>query len=518
MTIASHGYDGTLDEADFARLMELVGRPPVVAGPTDLLVEPVAGARAVTLRPGTAYATGVAVDLDDTDGTPRLSLPTPTDGQFFLIVLRRDWTANNADPDAGDLIDGSSLEVLSGNTTENVAPAAPPTVLPALAAEPGVRSDQPLAWVWATSASTEVTVWDLRTWPEAWERVPNIAARDAIPADRLYVGKRVLVDATGQTWRRGATTWNLEGLTPCTSTTRPAEPYLDMLIFETDTKQFGYWDGGTWVFPSRDASALTSGTVDVSRLPSSVQRAAAEAGVDEERLGRAAKNMDKGDCNAIGTTGFYRGSAMANAPTADWVFLLVIRHDDTYVRQVAFHFFSAKVWIRHKDGGTWSGWTYVPNAGDLNGGYLDGRYYREDEINSFRSNDNIDIGRITHSSYNGGGRNGFWQGYLPDNYYGKSQTNSEIENRINARGFRTMAVAYLSIMSANGSRNSASVTYPSGRFNGSPYPMVTPYSSTPDNCAVSVTNASNSGCTVVLSRKDNAGGPTAVWFAAFEPA
>ena len=35
--------------------------------------------------------------------------------------------------------------------------------------------------------------------------------------------------------------------TICTSATRPSGPYTGQMIYETDTKNFFIYDGGTWV-------------------------------------------------------------------------------------------------------------------------------------------------------------------------------------------------------------------------------------------------------------------------------
>lgn len=85
-----------------------------------------------------------------------------------------------------------------------------------------------------------------------------------------------------------------------------------------------------------------------------------------------ASEISTWDINGLKKTGFYRGNALANAPTYDWLYLVVIRHDDNYVVQHAYDYYSNTTWIRHCNGGNWSAWSALAFANHNH----DGRYVR----------------------------------------------------------------------------------------------------------------------------------------------
>jgi len=62
---------------------------------------------------------------------------------------------------------------------------------------------------------------------------------------------------------------NATGLKPgvCTSTTRPTNPYLGQLIFQTDTGTMHNWDGATWQFlaPTQQRNILYNGAMQVAQ-------------------------------------------------------------------------------------------------------------------------------------------------------------------------------------------------------------------------------------------------------------
>ncbi len=81
-------------------------------------------------------------------------------------------------------------------------------------------------------------------------------------------------------------------------------------------------------------------------------------------IGGAAKSAPSGDWNtACGTTtGIYMGSNMSNAPanSTNWFFVLHMVHNNKYMRQVAFDFFSINIWTRRMDNGNWdNSWTQI---------------------------------------------------------------------------------------------------------------------------------------------------------------
>lgn len=62
---------------------------------------------------------------------------------------------------------------------------------------------------------------------------------------------------------------NATGLRPgvCTSTTRPTNPYLGQLIFQTDTGTMHNWDGAAWQFlaPTQQRNVLYNGAMQVAQ-------------------------------------------------------------------------------------------------------------------------------------------------------------------------------------------------------------------------------------------------------------
>lgn len=82
-------------------------------------------------------------------------------------------------------------------------------------------------------------------------------------------------------------------------------------------------------------------------------------------LGTACQDKSNQDCNNILVTGFYMGSNMTNKPsgcTQGWIYLLVMRHNDSWVRQVAYDFGTAsQVYTRVKQNGSWTSWVATDN-------------------------------------------------------------------------------------------------------------------------------------------------------------
>ena len=82
-------------------------------------------------------------------------------------------------------------------------------------------------------------------------------------------------------------------------------------------------------------------------------------------LGTVCQDKSSQDCNNILTTGFYMGSNMTNKPsgcTQGWIYLLVMKHNDSWVRQVAYDFGTAsQVYTRVKQNGSWTSWVATDN-------------------------------------------------------------------------------------------------------------------------------------------------------------
>lgn len=151
MAWTSVGYDGTITEIQWAGLAGLLGNGYVAAGNGDCAVTAVSGARSVSVAAGSLYGDGVQ---STNSGAETVTLTTPTNGQWYLIVLRRTWASNSA-----------ALVAVAGATTSTTLPTSAPTSYPTINTNVGVLTDQPIAWAWCNSATTDVVVVDLRQFP-----------------------------------------------------------------------------------------------------------------------------------------------------------------------------------------------------------------------------------------------------------------------------------------------------------------------------------------------------------------
>lgn len=146
VTIAnSVGYEGTIQEPDWARLMiHAAGRRYGVVAPSDWKVTPGAADREIRIAPGMGFAAGV---LDRTDAEVSLTLPARASGsRWHLIVARRDWQANV-----------SSFDSIPGPTGS--------ASIPTREVEPGILDEQPLALVRVQAGQSQVVeIRDLRVW------------------------------------------------------------------------------------------------------------------------------------------------------------------------------------------------------------------------------------------------------------------------------------------------------------------------------------------------------------------
>jgi hypothetical protein len=113
MAITSNGYDGTVDEVQWAKLASSLGTRDGVGGEGDLLVTAVAGLdRTVAIAAGTAYGHGI---LDTNSASFNVQLTTLGSGtRWDTIVVRRDWQ-----PPTGI----STLTYVTGTATQAIAAA-----------------------------------------------------------------------------------------------------------------------------------------------------------------------------------------------------------------------------------------------------------------------------------------------------------------------------------------------------------------------------------------------------------
>lgn len=147
MTIA--GFQGTVSETQWAQIMTAVAQKyTLVSG------DPVrSSGRTLLIDPRTSVGAGVMVA---TDTVTSVTVPAPTTGQWHLLVLRRTWGVSRS----------AQYMLIPGATGPNAAQAAPPSTLPAGRNKSvGVVDDEPVAWVYARSGTTELQIWQMSAKP-----------------------------------------------------------------------------------------------------------------------------------------------------------------------------------------------------------------------------------------------------------------------------------------------------------------------------------------------------------------
>ena len=149
MAFTSIGYDGTVNESQWAKLIPSAGSSEYgVKGAGDLKVSAVPGQPLmVSVAAGTTWGHGV---LDTETANTTITCSAISSGtRWDLIALRRNWQ-----PLAG----GPTSVVKVTGTASKTIPAARET-------DPGVEDDQPLALVQWTAGQTQPTaIIDLRCW------------------------------------------------------------------------------------------------------------------------------------------------------------------------------------------------------------------------------------------------------------------------------------------------------------------------------------------------------------------
>lgn len=149
MAIVSVGYDGTVDETQWAHLVAKAGSSEYgvdLAG--DFEVTPVAGVeRTIRIAPGKAWGHGV-LDVMDVEQTIQVDASLSGD-RYDMVVLRRDWQ-----PPGGATV----LAIIQGSSSSVNIPARNTGTL-------GILDDQPIALIRVVAGSTTVSVAaDLRVW------------------------------------------------------------------------------------------------------------------------------------------------------------------------------------------------------------------------------------------------------------------------------------------------------------------------------------------------------------------
>lgn len=149
MAFTSIGYDGTVNERQWAELVPSVGSSTYgIKDADDLKVTAVPGQPLmVAVASGTAWGHGV---MDTETANTTITCDAISSGsRWDLITVRRDWQPLAGGPTAIAKVTG---------TTEKVIPASRQN-------QPGVIDDQPLALVQWTAGQTQPTaIIDLRCW------------------------------------------------------------------------------------------------------------------------------------------------------------------------------------------------------------------------------------------------------------------------------------------------------------------------------------------------------------------
>lgn len=168
MTITSWGFQGTIDEIQWAKHAQLLGNE-YAAGP-GLVPFAVAGSRQVRIPVGILHGKGITSEVTAAE---TVNLPTPSAGQWHLIVLRRVWATKSA-----------AFVALPSNTTTMPLVGGPPVAFPeARLAIPGSTDDMPVMWVHTNSTDATLVTFPLlqaAVSARAAGRVSSAGMRDAL--------------------------------------------------------------------------------------------------------------------------------------------------------------------------------------------------------------------------------------------------------------------------------------------------------------------------------------------------
>jgi hypothetical protein len=178
LAISSAGFDGVVDEVQFARMAAFMGSQYAVGLSTDLKPSVVSSAdRTVAIAPGTAFGHGV---LSVSDATVNLQGAIVTSGtRWDTVVLRRDWQAPGGT---------ATFMLLQGSSTKLVATSRQNT--------PGVLDDQLIALVrFQAGQNLAQEIVDLRSWP-----AKVVLANDLAALPKSPLGTEAIVN--GVRWRR----------------------------------------------------------------------------------------------------------------------------------------------------------------------------------------------------------------------------------------------------------------------------------------------------------------------------
>lgn len=196
MAITSVGYDGTVDEAQWATMVSKVGSYEYgIDGAGDLAVTQSAGTRMISIAAGRAWGRGI---MDTSDAAAVIQLDAVSTGsRYDLIALRRSWGPANGGPSELVVIKGTSAKAIPAGRQSN----------------PGVSDDQPLALVRVQAGSASLPeIIDLRVWGRNGGQL--YAKHDLVRSYMNSVGTEINV--SGLLWRNivganNVATWEKSG-------------------------------------------------------------------------------------------------------------------------------------------------------------------------------------------------------------------------------------------------------------------------------------------------------------------
>ena len=179
MAITTGGYDGTINEVQFATMFPRYS----LLGPEDLKATTQAGDRIVSIGNGTALGPGT---IDVCTNLPTIQFNAATGTRWDLVVLRRDWQP------PGGL---SEIKIIEGGTAQ--AYPAVGTAANQWNRRPGIMDDQPL-YLQQVNGTLLGTRIDLRCW----------SSHSGLTA--LHDMARTYLETVGAEVLIGKTKWNYE--------------------------------------------------------------------------------------------------------------------------------------------------------------------------------------------------------------------------------------------------------------------------------------------------------------------
>lgn len=179
MAITSIGYDGTVDETAWTKLMGDAARAlygVIGRGDWKVTAHPTL-TRGVSIATGSGWGQGV---YDTSDATVSLAGASISSGsRWDMVVARRSWNG------------------VGGNTTFVMITGTSSQALPSRNTDPGVSDDQPIALVQFTSGQSSPTgIIDLRVWSG---NGGGMYAADTLARNyNTQIGSRLIID--GDDW------------------------------------------------------------------------------------------------------------------------------------------------------------------------------------------------------------------------------------------------------------------------------------------------------------------------------